>query len=105
MVGYPNQLIPARSAPTEEDIQPSVKNTTVYIALHDAFSQVNDEALSSPANTTRNDLEEGKCAPNILIFARGTTETGNIGKRVGVPLIKEVDAALAGSVSFQGVNK
>ena len=102
---YPDPPIPVIPDPIEEDIRLGAGDTTVYLALRDAFSKVNDRATPSPVNITRNDLEEGKCAPNILIFARGTTEVGNMGKGVGVPLIIELDAALAGRVIFQGVNK
>lgn len=96
---------PTSSDPSEDDIRLRAGDTTIYLALRDAFSKVNDKPPPSSVNVTRNDLDEGKCAPNILIFARGTTETGNFGKGVGVPLIKEVDAALGGKVIFQGVNQ
>ena len=68
-------------------------------------------ATSSPVlnarqrSSTANDLENGKCAPVTVIFARGTTEGGNIGTVVGPPLQCALQSALgAGNVAFQGVD-
>ena len=61
--------------------------------------------LPRQASSTANDLVNGKCAPVTVIFARGTTETGNIGTVVGPPLESAVQSALGGAsnVAFQGV--
>ena len=56
---------------------------------------------------TRNDIVDGlPCKPFTLIFARGTTETGNIGSIVGPPFVLALENAFGGSqnVAVQGVN-
>ena len=56
-------------------------------------------------STSANDLKSGDCAPVTVIFARGTTEPGNIGTIVGPPLERAMQAALGnGNVAFQGVD-
>lgn len=56
-------------------------------------------------SSTANDLVDGKCAPVTLIFARGTTEPGNIGIIVGPPLESALQSTLgADNVIFQGVD-
>jgi hypothetical protein len=55
--------------------------------------------------SSANDLENGDCAPVTVIFARGTTEPGNIGTVVGPPLERALQSALgADNVAFQGVD-
>ncbi|KAF3314741.1 hypothetical protein TWF173_004551 [Orbilia oligospora] len=60
------------------------------------------------SRTTRNDLQNGSaCKPFTLIFARGTTEVGNLGTVVGPPLISALGRVLPGganSLAIQGVN-
>lgn len=56
---------------------------------------------------TRNDIVDGlPCKPFTLIFARGTSETGNIGSIVGPPFVLALEKAFGGSqnVAVQGVN-
>lgn len=55
---------------------------------------------------TRNDIVDGlPCKPFTLIFARGTTETGNIGSIVGPPFVLALEKAFgASNVAVQGVN-
>lgn len=53
---------------------------------------------------TYNQLGSG-CKPYTLIFARGTTEPGNVGILVGPPFIDALDAAVgSGNLLIQGVN-
>lgn len=53
---------------------------------------------------TANDVTNGVCAPLTVIFARGTSESGNIGSVVGPPLFKALISALGSSkVALQGV--
>ncbi|KAF3128747.1 hypothetical protein TWF594_011498 [Orbilia oligospora] len=60
------------------------------------------------SRTTRNDLQNGSaCKPFTLIFARGTTEVGNLGTVVGPPLISALGRVLPGganALAVQGVN-
>ena len=54
---------------------------------------------------TTNDIVNGVCKPFTLIFARGTTETGNIGELVGPPFVLALKEAFgANNVAVQGVN-
>ena len=56
-------------------------------------------------SSTANDVQNGACKPVTLIFARGTTETGNIGSEVGPPLVTALQKAVgAGNLAVQGVN-
>lgn len=57
---------------------------------------------SGSAETTRNELNEGKCGPAILIYARGTTQSGNIGDKPGIKFAKDFVSAIPGSI-VQGV--
>ncbi|RPB18955.1 cutinase-domain-containing protein [Terfezia boudieri ATCC MYA-4762] len=96
---------PPISSSIEDKIRAEAVDSPVYVALGEAFAQINKQhVVSKRADITRNDLEQGKCAPNIIIFARGTSETGNMGIGVGVPLQNAVDADLPGRVIYQGVN-
>ncbi|KAK6332941.1 hypothetical protein TWF718_010769 [Orbilia javanica] len=63
--------------------------------------------LPRQSRTTRNDLQNAACKPFTLIFARGTTETGNLGTVVGPPLISALGRVLPGgsnALAVQGVN-
>lgn len=55
--------------------------------------------------SSANDLVNGECRAVSVIFARGTTEPGNIGTVVGPPLSDNLDEVLgADNVAFQGVD-
>lgn len=57
------------------------------------------------AASTATDVTDGVCKPVTLIFARGTTEPGNMGTVVGPPLASAMQAAFgADKVAIQGVN-
>lgn len=54
---------------------------------------------------TANDVTSGQpCKSNILLFARGTTEGGNLGSTVGPSLQREIEKAAPGKFMFQGVS-
>ncbi|KAF8456044.1 cutinase-domain-containing protein [Kalaharituber pfeilii] len=91
---------------TEEEILTAARSSPVYTALEEAFRDATKASVEArQSSTTRNDLENGLCAPNIIIHARGTFEEGNMGSGVGVPLIAAVDAELgSGKAIYQGVN-
>lgn len=55
--------------------------------------------------TTRDDLVDGECMNVTVIFARGTTEAGNVGSLAGPPFFDALDEALGdGIVAVQGVD-
>ncbi|KAI5857056.1 cutinase-domain-containing protein [Tricharina praecox] len=55
-------------------------------------------------SSTRNELTAGRCADAIVIFARGTTETGNVGTVLSGPLFRAISDETNGRAIFQGVN-
>lgn len=58
----------------------------------------------STGSGTKNDVTSGVCKPVTYIFARGTTETGNMGSTVGPALETALESAFGSSkVATQGV--
>lgn len=62
--------------------------------------------LEPRASDTENDLTNGSgCKAMTVIFARGTTETGNVGTIAGPPLFNALSAKVgAGNMAVQGVD-
>jgi cutinase len=61
-------------------------------------------AILTGAKTTYNDLQ-GSCKAYTVIFARGTTEPGNVGILVGPPFFEALKAKVgANNLAIQGVN-
>lgn len=58
---------------------------------------------SAGGSSTENGLDNA-CQPVTLLFARGTTETGNMGTVVGPGLSSDTKSALSNSVNVQGVD-
>lgn len=56
-----------------------------------------------PTNSIRNDLAETGCKSYIVIFARGTTEEGNVGTSTGPPFFDALSAQVGGDLAVQGV--
>lgn len=54
--------------------------------------------------TTANDIKDGKCAGMTILFARGTTEPGNVGLLAGPPFFDQVKAMTGGDVAVQGID-
>lgn len=61
------------------------------------------EARQLGGATTRSDLVDGKCGSVMVVFARGTTETGNVGQVAGPPFFDAL-AAKAPDLAVQGVD-
>lgn len=56
---------------------------------------------------TENDLTAGKCGDVVIVYARGTTEPGNVGSLVGPPFFAAVRKSLAAkgkTLAVQGVD-
>ncbi|KIW05457.1 uncharacterized protein PV09_03346 [Verruconis gallopava] len=69
-----------------------------------AFLMLLSGAIAATGSTA-SDVENGVCRPITLIFARGTTEPGNMGTVVGPPLADGMIQAFgANNVAVQGVN-
>ncbi|KAF2772421.1 alpha/beta-hydrolase [Teratosphaeria nubilosa] len=59
---------------------------------------------SYSGSTTANDVENGVCADVTFIFARGSTESGNMGNSVGPALAQKLISTLgADKMAIQGV--
>lgn len=69
-----------------------------------AFPTPSDLEDRQSLNPTRNDLA-GPCNPITILFARGTTELGNVGLFAGPPFFNALGALVGYSnVAVQGVN-
>lgn len=80
------------------------KTIPSFAALGNIASYISTTSAPADPATTYNDLADGKCAPFILLFARGTNGTGNVGEGVGPALIKELTALRPGQFMVQGTN-
>jgi cutinase len=64
-----------------------------------------DIADLTGVQTTQNELGAGACTEWTIIFARGTTEPGNVGVLVGPPFFEALEALVGTSaLTIQGVN-
>lgn len=81
---------------------------TAVTGLSDTIS-VAEQGLAGALGqqTTRNDLQDGQCGDVNVVFARGTTETGNVGLLTGPPFFDALDAGVSKGglkVAVQGVD-
>ncbi|KAH9836432.1 carbohydrate esterase family 5 protein [Teratosphaeria destructans] len=53
---------------------------------------------------TASDVQRGVCAPITVLFARGTSEMGNIGSVIGPPLFSALVRLTNGNIALQGLN-
>lgn len=90
---------------------PSLTATSLALisALSLTASAAPLDARQFGSGSTRNDLltTGAACKPTILIFARGTTEPGNMGVVVGPSLASALESKLGsgqGQVAVQGVD-
>lgn len=59
----------------------------------------------SGGSSTENGVKDNKqCQPLTFIFARGTSEMGNMGSVVGPPVAKQLSSLMGGKVTVQGVD-
>ncbi|KAJ4387622.1 hypothetical protein N0V93_008219 [Gnomoniopsis smithogilvyi] len=87
--------------PSEIDLADST-DTTSEETLNTADGAL---AVAADYSTTANDLVDGECGDVTLIFARGTSEAGNVGSLVGPEFYSALQTALGSTSSiFQGVN-
>lgn len=75
---------------------PSVAAPSASISASEVAAAVAGCSGVSPVGVVRNDIIDGICKPYTLIFARGTTETGNIGSIVGPPFVLALEEVLGG---------
>ncbi|KAI0476264.1 carbohydrate esterase family 5 protein [Xylariaceae sp. FL0804] len=67
-------------------------------------SQLLRSRASTPADETENEFLDGGCRDVILIYARGSTQDGNVGDDPGPQLVSQLKTALGGddAVAAQG---
>lgn len=64
-------------------------------------SRLRSRALGS---STQNDVQAGACKPMTVLFARGTTEGGNMGTLAGPPFVQAIGSMMgADNVAVQGI--
>ncbi|PLN79673.1 putative cutinase [Aspergillus taichungensis] len=74
------------------------------LAIANPIPEPEAHALVARQGLNSNDIEEGICRPVTLIFARGSTEQGNMGLIIGGPTCAALKAKLgAENVACQGV--
>lgn len=61
-------------------------------------------SLRPIVNTANDVTKKMPCKDNILLYARGPTEFGNIGSSVGPILLREIERLAAGEFLFQGID-
>lgn len=82
-----------------------VSGNSPISALENAFKSLREsKPFKVAAVTTRDELIGGRCAPIIVLFARGTTEPGNVGDDVGPFFFDQLAALRPGKVIVQGTN-
>lgn len=99
---WPQPAAPAGPIPA------TIPESSPISSLENAFKSLRASRVSSASAaavvTTRNELLEGRCAPIIVLFARGTTEPGNVGDDVGPFFFDQLLALRPGKVIVQGTN-
>ncbi|KEY64790.1 hypothetical protein S7711_08069 [Stachybotrys chartarum IBT 7711] len=76
---------------------------TIALAALAAASPI--EIRQNRVGSTANEFKDGGCKPIIMIFARGSTEVGNMGTICGPPTAQGVKANFgADNVAVQGVD-
>ncbi|KAE8132786.1 cutinase-domain-containing protein [Aspergillus pseudotamarii] len=105
----PNDALVERNAPLNEFLSvllshlPAINGSiTAVSGLITDFDQLLADITG--AQTTLNGFT-GTCTDYTVLFARGTSEPGNVGVLVGPPLAEAFEGAVgASALSFQGVN-
>ncbi|KAJ3119362.1 hypothetical protein HK098_005573 [Nowakowskiella sp. JEL0407] len=81
---------------------------TIVIALvlfYSTFTFALPQFFGGGAKNTENDVVKGICKPTIVIFARGTGESGNVGTVTGPPFFTALKKILGtNNVAVQGVD-
>ncbi|KAB8211477.1 Cutinase [Aspergillus parasiticus SU-1] len=105
----PSDALVERNAPLNEFLSTLLSHLPAIDGTIDAVSGVItdfDQLLAdlTGARTTQNGYI-GVCTDYTVLFARGTSEPGNVGVLVGPPLSEAFEEAVgARALSFQGVN-
>ena len=92
---YPKALIIIRSILSSYHALPHLFSSCIPLHHLTGSSPILNTRQRS---STANDLENGECAPVTVIFARDTTEDGNIGTIVGPPLQSALQSTLGAGI-------
>lgn len=104
-------LISKRETPLNEFLAYLLQNApALNDTINDAVQVITDLTATLAdlvgETTTENQLGSGPCAEYTLIFARGTSEPGNMGALVGPPLVWALqDDVGTDGLTIQGVNE
>ena len=80
-------------------------NTALLFALAGTACSSPLSKRQSFAGDTQNGLKNGGCKPVTVIFARGTTESGNVGTLTGPPFFQALAQQVgANNLAVQGVD-
>lgn len=80
-------------------------SSLVFLLALTSFVGASPIAPRQSLSTTRNDIVDGACKEVTVIFARGTTEAGNVGSLAGPPFFNALVADLSNAeVAVQGVD-
>lgn len=95
-----NDVVAARQAPAVPPATPPMPSA------EQAAAPAPNSLNAGFAMTTQNGvLDKKSCADMTVIFARGTTETGNVGSSAGPPFFEALAQEMgAGSIAVQGVD-
>ena len=88
-------------------MKPSTALTILTLAVHSfaAPAPIPKAIAARQASDTENDLVDGVCKALTVIFARGTTESGNVGTLAGPPFFEALYADIGSvDVALQGVD-
>jgi cutinase len=95
-------------APSPAVPSPSISKTLEFPeSLEEAFSSIKlpITTLQKRVDLVENGLSTDPCKALTVVFARGTSEDGNVGKDVGAPLFTALRATLGvDQVTAQGVD-
>jgi len=80
-------------------------NAAPFLLLIGVVSSAPAEKRQNLGGSTQNGLENGGCKAVTVVFARGTTEGGNVGRVAGPPFFQALSKQVgAGNLAVQGVD-
>jgi cutinase len=90
---------------------PSLSSAFLLVLAGSAFAAPIESrqaaAAATPATNLAGDTQnglQGACKGTTVIFARGTTETGNVGTLAGPAFFQSLSAKVGGDLAVQGVD-
>ncbi|KAE9575391.1 putative cutinase 1 [Colletotrichum fructicola] len=78
--------------------------STLVLATTVLALPTEDKRQLGTVGSTANEFKTGGCKDIIFVWARGSTEIGNMGTVVGPPVANRLKSAFSGQVAVQGVD-